>query len=74
MKIGNKKYGFTYMWSLKKENKSTNITKRKQTHRNRDHTASCQRGWGGTVGTGEGNAVNDVISLQGDGRLLDFGQ
>ena len=35
-------YDFTYMWNLKKQDKWTNITKQKQSHRYREQTAGCQ--------------------------------
>ena len=31
------------MWNLKKQNKITNMTKEKQTHRHREQTSVCQR-------------------------------
>ena len=39
-------YDFTYMWNIKNQNKWTNITKQKQTHRYREQTGGCQRGGG----------------------------
>jgi len=37
-------YDITHMWNLKKYNKLVNITKKKQTHRDREQTKSYQYG------------------------------
>ena len=40
-------YDFTYSWNLNKnKNKGSNITKQKQSLRDKEHTGGCQRGRG----------------------------